>query len=271
MKINLFSASILLTTAIATTGIAISPATYAASHAVSPASSRTAAQVQTVTPYAAMNLLLQSKKKLGGKATDMVRVYGEPFSPGAPYFKKFLLTITDDSTGNVTFIPLSESGYKPTISYPHLTSPSATDIFIDSPTGGNGILSTDYLFTYQKGEFVGISMPPTPALQVKLLNQYRIQFQIPSLKKTMTMSIQSKKSAYDQAGVYHNGTLVKPFSPMIIPIGFYKPVVQKNGSTMLQGAQEISGMYHADGIASVFWNWQWTASGWKLVSAVIQK
>ncbi len=267
MKMNLLSASIVLSAAIATTGIAISPATFAASRATS---SHTSAQAQTITPYPVMSLLMQSQKKLNGTA-DTIRVYGEPFSPGAPYFKKLLLTITSDNHGSATFIPLSESGYKPTISYPHLTSNSATDIFVDSGTGGNGILSTDYLFAYQKGAFVGIAMPPTPLIQVKLLNQYRIQFQIPSLKKTVVMSIQDKKSAYDQAGVYHNGKLVKPFSPMIIPIGFFKPVVQKSGSTILQGAQEISGMYHADGIASVFWNWQWTASGWKLLNATIQK
>ena len=266
MKSSILSASIVLSSVLFATGFATSPATYAASHVH--ISQKT---VKQATSYPPMNLVLQTKAKRGGTSTDTIQLYGQPFSPGAPYYKKFLMSITNDRTGSVTFVPLSESGYKPTISYPHLINSSMPDIYIDSPTGGNGILSTDYLLTYQKGEFVGIAMPSTPVIHTKLLNHYRVQFQIPALKKTVVLSILDKKTAYDQAGVYHNGQLVKPFSLMIIPIGFFRPVVQKNGNTLLQGVQEISGLYHADGIATVFWNWQWTSQGWKLISAVIQK
>ncbi len=265
MKFSILSASIVLSGLLFITGLAASPATYAASVPT------TQKAVKQKTSYPPMNLVLQTEKRIRGTAYDAIRVYGQPFSPGALYYKKLLVSITNDHTGTVTFIPLSEGGYKPTISYPHLINASTPDIFIDSPTGGNGILSTDYLFTDQKGEFVGISMPSTPVIHAKLLNQYRIQFQIPSLKKTVVLSILDKRGAYDQAGVYHHGQLVKPFSPMIIPIGYFRPVIQKNGTTLLQGIQEISGLYHADGIANVLWNWKWTAQGWTLVSAVIQK
>ena len=265
MKSSILFTSVVLSGLLFATGLTASPATYAASHAPTTQN----AAVKQTTSYPPMNLVLQTEKRIGSTTSDAIRVYGQPFSPGALYYKKFLVSITNGHTGTVTFIPLSEGGYKPTISYPYLINTSTPDIFIDSPTGGNGILSTDYLFSDQKGEFVGISMPTTPAIHAKLLNQYRIQFQIPSLKKTVVLSILDKKSAYDQAGVYRNGLLVKPFSLMIIPNGYFRPVVQKNGNTLLQGTQEISGLYHADGIANVFWNWKWTSQGWKLVSAVI--
>lgn len=113
-------------------------------------------------------------------------------------------------------------------------------------------------------------MPSSPVIHAQLLNDYRVRFQIPPLSKTVILNILDKKSAYDKENIYHNGNLRKPLQIMINPLSYFQPVVEKGGKTILQGIQQISGLYHADVIANVFWDWQWTSHGWKLISVAVR-
>ncbi len=250
-------------------GTTFTPVVQAQGSAEPRAEATTKSEIHEIVP---MEMVQQYKQDVDGDGkAETIQVYGQPYSPGAPYYRSFLLSITNGATGKTSLVPIADGGYKPALTFVKLTTSRWPDILFASPTGGSGGTVTQKLYSLAKGKIYEIALPSTPTIRAKLESQYRIRFDIPSLNESTTLSIAWKKAEYDKAGVYQNGKLTKPFQPMLFPIALFKPVKLANGTYRLQGYQEISGLYHADGITNAVWTWKWNRDQWELLNVKFEK
>jgi hypothetical protein len=215
-----------------------------------------------------MLTLLQHESDISGDGkNDIVTISGIPFEEGISYLKEIILHVTV-SDGKTYKIDL-KSGFDPTIDFIDLNSDGVADLFISIPTGGSGGLSNYFLYTLANDQLVDIGIPDSLTITSQFQDGYKATMTIEDTGETYTFDLKSRKKDYNRLGLYLKGKLNEPTELMVDPYSLLKPIKLKNEQYGLKGIQQISGAYHADGIAFVESKWYYENGKWNIVSTKV--
>ena len=145
------------------------------------------------------------------------------------------------------------------------------DLLISIPTGGSGGISNYFLYTFKDFKLTKIAVPEPLFITSQFLNDYKATMTIDQTGETFTFDLQSRKKDYNRLGLYTKGILNEPRELMVDPYSTLKPILLKEkGDTYgLKGIQQVSGAYHADGIAFVESTWYYEKGKWNLLKAKV--
>jgi hypothetical protein len=217
-----------------------------------------------------MLTLLQEEKDISGDGkNDKITIVGIPYEEGISYLKEIYLKITA-SNGETYKVEL-KSGFDPTIKFVDLNHDGVEDLFISIPTGGSGGLSHYFLYTLKDFQLTDIGIPDSLTITSQFQNGYKASMTIENTGESYTFDLKSRKKDYNRLGLYHNGKLNEPTELMVDPYSLLKPIILKNRSYGLKGIQQISGAYHADGIAFVESKWYYGNGKWNIFGTKVME
>jgi hypothetical protein len=215
-----------------------------------------------------MLTLLQQERDISGDGkNDIVTIAGVPYEEGISYLKEIFLQVTV-SEGKTYKIDL-KSGFDPTIDFIDLNHDGVDDLFISIPTGGSGGLSNYFLYTLTKDQLIDIGIPDSLTITSQFQDGYKATMTIENTDETYTFDLKSRKKDYNRLGLYYKGKLNEPTELMVDPYSLLKPIKLKNDQYGLKGIQQISGAYHADGIAFVESKWFYENGKWNIVNTKV--
>ena len=203
----------------------------------------------------------------GDGKEDTVEIKGIPYEEGTSYLKEIFLEI--NASDGKTYKTELNSGFEPKIDFNDLNHDGIADMFISIPTGGSGGISHYFLYTLKDFQLTDITVPDPLVISSEFQNGYKASITIDNTGKSYTFDLKSRKKDYDRLGIYQNGKLNEPLELMVDPYSTLKPVIVKNESYGLKGVQQISGAYHADGIAFVESTWYYENEKWNLVDTKV--
>jgi len=215
-----------------------------------------------------MLTLLQQERDISGDGkNDIVTIAGVPYEEGISYLKEIFLQVTV-SEGKTYKIDL-KSGFDPTIDFIDLNHDGVDDLFISIPTGGSGALSNYFLYTLANDQLIDIGIPDSLTITSQFQDGYKAKMTIENTSETYTFDLKSRKKDYNRLGLYYKGKLNEPTELMVDPYSLLKPIKLKNDQYGLKGIQQISGAYHADGIAFVESKWFYENGKWNIVNTKV--
>jgi hypothetical protein len=215
-----------------------------------------------------MLTLLQQERDISGDGkNDIVTITGVPYEEGISYLKEIYLNVTV-SDGKTYKIDL-KSGFDPTIDFTDLNHDGILDLFISIPTGGSGGLSNYFLYTLANDQLIDIGIPDSLTITSQFQDGYKATMTIENTGETYTFDLKSQKKDYNRLGLYQKGKLNEPTELMVDPYSLLKPIKLKNDQYGLKGIQQISGAYHADGIAFVESKWFYENGKWNIVNTKV--
>jgi hypothetical protein len=215
-----------------------------------------------------MLTLLQQERDISGDGkNDIVTITGVPYEEGISYLKEIYLNVTV-SDGKTYKIDL-KSGFDPTIDFTDLNHDGILDLFISIPTGGSGGLSNYFLYTLANDQLIDIGIPDSLTITSQFQDGYKATMTIENTDETYTFDLKSRKKDYNRLGLYYKGKLNEPTELMVDPYSLLKPIKLKNDQYGLKGIQQISGAYHADGIAFVESKWFYENGKWNIVNTKV--
>src|SRR3954454_8255665 len=191
----------------------------------------------------------------GDGKPDTIEIKGIRYEEGSAYLKEIYLEIT--ATSGQTYKAQLDSGFDPKLEFVDLNHDGLADMFISIPTGGSGGISNYFLYTLKDFHLKDIGIPGPLQITSQFLDNYKAAMTIDNTGETYTFDLQSRKKDYNQLGLYTNGVLNEPRELMVDPYSSLKPfqLKDKEGQYGLKGIQQISGAYHADGVAFVESSW----------------
>jgi hypothetical protein len=214
-----------------------------------------------------LTLLHEESDISGDGKNDIVTITGIPYEEGISYLKEIFLHVTV-SDGKTYKIDL-KSGFDPTIDFIDLNHDGVLDLFISIPTGGSGGLSNYFLYTLANDQLTDIGIPDSLTITSQFQDGYKATMNIENTGEIYTFDLKSRKKDYNRLGLYHKGKLNEPTELMVDPYSLLKPKKLKNDQYGLKGIQQISGAYHADGIAFVESKWFYENGKWNIVSTKV--
>jgi hypothetical protein len=205
----------------------------------------------------------------GDGKPDTIKITGIHYEEGSSYLKEIYLEIKG-SNGNHYRTEL-DSGYEPTLELVDLNHDGIKDMFISIPTGGSGGISNYFLYTLKDFILTDIGIPEPLQITSQFLDNYKAAMAIDNTGETYTFDLQSRKKDYNQLGLYTNGVLNEPRELMVDPYSSLKPFQVKDREEQygLKGIQQISGAYHADGIAFIESSWFYENGKWNLLNTKV--
>ena len=214
-----------------------------------------------------LTLLHEERDISGDGKNDSLTIIGIPYEDGISYLKEIYLHV-DVTDGKKYKIDL-KSGFDPTINFIDLNHDGVDDLFISIPTGGSGGLSNYFLYTLANDQLVDIGIPDSLTITSQFQDGYKATMSIENTGESYTFDLKNRKKEYIRLGLYQNGKLNEPTELMVDPYSLLKPVKLKNGKFGLKGIQQISGAYHADGIAFVESKWDYGNGKWNIISTKV--
>lgn len=205
----------------------------------------------------------------GDGKPDIIEITGIHYEEGSSYLREIFLEIKG-SDGNKYQTEL-DSGYEPTLKLVDLNHDRIEDMFISIPTGGSGGISNYFLYTLKDFKLTDIGVPEPLQITSQFLNDYKAAMTIDNTGETYTFDLKNRKKDYNRLGLYTNRILNEPRELMVDPYSSLKPfqLKDKEGQYGLKGIQQISGAYHADGIAFVESSWFYENGKWNLVKTKV--
>jgi len=203
----------------------------------------------------------------GDGKPDIIQITGNHYEEGSSYLKDIYLEISG-SDGHKYQAEL-DSGYEPTLKLVDLNHDGIDDMFISIPTGGSGGISNYFLYTFKDFSLTDIGVPEPLMITSQFLDGYKASMTIDNTGQTYTFDLKSRKKDYKRLGLYTNGKLNEPRELMVDPYSTLKPIQVKGESYGLKGIQQVSGAYHADGIAFVESTWYYENGKWNLVDTKV--
>jgi hypothetical protein len=215
-----------------------------------------------------MLTLLQDERDISGDGkNDMITITGIPYEEGISYLKQIFLHVS--VSGGKTYKLDLKSGFDPTIDYIDLNHDGILDLFISIPTGGSGGLSNYFLYSLADEQLIDIGIPDSLTITSQFQNGYKAAMKIENTGETYSFDLKNRKKEYNRLGLYQKGKLNEPTELTVEPFSLLKPKKVKNDQFGLKGIQQISGAYHADGIAFVESKWLYENGKWNIVSTKV--
>jgi hypothetical protein len=205
----------------------------------------------------------------GDGKPDMIEIKGVRYEKGSSYLKEVFLEITA-SNGKLYRTKL-ESGFDPILEFVDLNHDGLKDMFISIPTGGSGGISNFFLYTLKNFQLTNLGIPDPLMVTSEFQDDYKAAITIDNTGKSFTFDLKSRKEDYDRLGLYQNGKLNEPRELMVDPYSTLKPVIVKDESFGLRGIQQVSGAYHADGIAFIESRWYYDNGKWNLIDTKVME
>ncbi|WP_338469372.1 hypothetical protein R4Z10_11090 [Niallia sp. XMNu-256] len=211
--------------------------------------------------------LIKEEEDISGDGKlDQIEIKGIPYDDGSAYLREIYLVITG-SNGKKVKKEL-DGGYEPTLKRVDLNHDGIDDLLISIPTGGSGGLSNFFIFSFKDFQLTDLGGGPEPLnITSQFLNNYKAVMTIDNTGETFTFDLKNRKKDYNRLGLYTRGMLNEPRELMVDPYSTLKPIVVKEkGETLgLKAIQQVSGAYHADGIAFVESTWYYENGKWNLI------
>lgn len=217
-----------------------------------------------------MQTLIKEEKDISGDGKpDVIEIKGIHYEEGSAYLKEIFLEITG-SDGKKVQKEL-DGGYEPTLKLVDLNHDDLDDLLISIPTGGSGGLSNFFVFTFKDSILTDLGTPEPLNITSQFLNDYKAVMTIDNTGETFTFDLKSRKKDYNRLGLYTKGILNEPRELMVDPYSTLKPIKikEKGDSYGLKAIQQVSGAYHADGIAFVESTWYYENGKWNLIHTKI--
>ncbi|WP_428908452.1 hypothetical protein [Niallia sp. Krafla_26] len=214
--------------------------------------------------------MINEKADISGDGkVDEITIIGIPYEDGSSYLKELYLEIKG-SNGQKYKIEL-DGGYDPILKLVDLNQDGLDDLLISVPTGGSGGISNYFLFTFKDFQLTEIAVPEPLMITSQFLNDYKATMTIDNTGETYTFDLNNRKKDYNRLGLYTNGILNEPRELMVDPYSTLKSIsVKEKGNRFgLKGIQQVSGAYHADGIAFVESTWFYENGKWNLVKTKV--
>ena len=214
-----------------------------------------------------LTLLNEERDISGDGKKDSISIVGIPYEEGITYLKEIDLHVAV-ADGEKYKIDL-KSGFDPTIDFVDLDHNGVDDLFISIPTGGSGGLSNYFLYTLANDQLTEIGIPDSLTITSQFQDGYKATMTIENTGESYSFDLKNRKKDYIRLGLYHKGKLNEPTELMVDPYSLLKPIKLKNEKFGLKGIQQISGAYHADGIAFVESKWYYENGKWNIVSTKV--
>lgn len=213
-------------------------------------------------------VLTEEKEDISGDGKDETIVLtGIPYEEGAAFLKEIQLQITG-SNGKTYAIKL-ESGYEPAVTFVDLDHDGVEDLLISIPSGGSGGITNYSLFTFKDFQLKEIAAPDPLTITSQFLDHYQASITIDNTGQSYNFDLKDRKKDYDRLGIYHKGKLNEPRELMVDPYSTLKPIIVKDNSYGLKAIQQVSGAYHADGIAFIESTWYYENGKWNLLDTKV--
>ncbi|MCQ6276343.1 hypothetical protein JMM81_15610 [Bacillus sp. V3B] len=211
-----------------------------------------------------INTIIKQEVDVSGDGKpDTIEIKGIRYEEGSSYFKDIYLEII--ATNGQTYKTRLDSGFDPTLEFVDLNQDGLADMFISIPTGGSGGISNYFLYTLKDFQLKEIGAPDPLMITSEFQDDYKAIITIDNTGESVTFDVMSRKKEYERLGLYQKGKLNEPRELMVDPYSTLKPVIIKNDSNGLKGVQQISGAYHADGIAFIESTWYYENEKWNLI------
>lgn len=208
-------------------------------------------------------VLFEEKEDISGDGKeDTIILKGIPYDEGTAFLKEIQLQITG-SNGKKYNVEL-EPGYEPTVTFIDLDHDGVEDLLISIPSGGSGGITNYSLFTFKDFQLKEIAAPEPLTITSQFLDDYQASITIENSGQTYNFDLKGRKKEYDRLGIYHKGKLNEPRELMVDPYSSLKPILVKENMYGLKAIQQVSGAYHADGIAFIESSWYYDNGKWNL-------
>lgn len=210
----------------------------------------------------------------GDGKPELVTVTGMPVSEGG-FSRDMVMLIRNGATGRTArAVPPENEGYPPQLVFSNLTGGPGSDILLIIPTGGSGGIVNAYVYKYLRG--APILVFSTDAFDrdyqytVTYLDGYRVKVESLENETTYIIDISLRGSEYLSQIYNPDGTLIKPVEGFVNPVsGVYPVDFDGDGVSSLLLFQEISGLYHADGLGYAQSVLTWVGTGFLLESQYV--
>jgi hypothetical protein len=195
-------------------------------------------------------VLTEEKEDISGDGKDdTISLKGIPYEEGAAFLKEIELQITG-SNGKTYTVEL-DPGYEPAVTFVDLDHDGVEDLLISIPSGGSGGITNYSLYTFKDFQLREIPAPDPLTITSQFLDYYQASITIENTSQSFDFDLKNRKKDYERLGIYHKGKLNEPRELMVDPYSTLKPIIVKNNSYGLKAIQQVSGAYHADGIAFI--------------------
>lgn len=176
-------------------------------------------------------------------------------SSDSPFIENIQLHVRDGKTKMEYTIPLKDNvGYGPTVFLGDFTGDHVNDIYISIASGGSGGFTYNEVFTflnntpnkiYDNEWFYNTYGDAAATYE----NNYKVRVVNRDLKKQYIIDISDRGEEYLNELYDANGKLKKPTEGQVYGVnGAYPIDLQNDGMYELMIFQEVSGLYHADGL-----------------------
>ncbi len=215
-------------------------------------------------------VLTEEKEDISGdRKDDTIILKGIPYEEGAAFLKEIQLQIIG-SNGKTYTVEL-EPGYEPTITFVDIDHDGVEDLLISIPSGGSGGITNYSLFTFKDFQLKEITTPDSLTITSQFLDQYQASITIENTGQSYNFDLKDRKRDYDRLGIYYKGKLNEPRELMIDPYSTLKPIIVKENTYGLKAIQQVSGAYHADGIAFIESTWYYENGKWNLLDTKVME
>lgn len=210
----------------------------------------------------------------GDGKPELVTVSGVPVSEGG-FSRDMVMLIRNGATGRTArAVPPENEGYPPQLVLANLTGGAGDDILLVIPTGGSGGTVNAYVYKYLRGApilvFSTDAFDQDYQYTVTYLDGYRVEVVSLANGETYRIDISLRGSDYLSQIYKPDGTLIKPVEGFVSPVsGVYPVDFDGDGIASLFTFQEISGLYHADGLGYVQNVLSWVGTGFMLESQYV--
>lgn len=203
----------------------------------------------------------------GDERNEAVLLKGKPLPDReAPYQDVYLEVV--DSNSNKQKVKI-EGGFEPHILAKDFNHDGKNDILVSIGIDGSSEQSKYYLYTWTNSKLIELPTPEPLIIQSEFLDRYKAKIYIENNHKSHKFNLKSRKVAYEQTGIYHNGTLNEPMELLIESYSKLEPVKVKGNKTGLKAIQMICGASNEDIIGRVESTWIFDNGKWGLLGTKV--
>lgn len=222
---------------------------------------------------AAGRITLQTNREdiTGDGVPDTIRIVGRPSETHRGSYNKLSLEIQDGVERKQTCFYIG-SGYAPLLRLVDWNGDQVKDLYLTvfDPFDRHLPVYSIYTRTDADGGGSRLTQLPLPqplSVSGRLKDNYKVQVRLRNTNQTFLLDRRERSAAYEQAGYYQNGRLIRP--KLLETAAEYNELlpadIDKDGISELRGLQRISGIGTDDVIAYAASVWKWRYGQWTLM------